>query len=139
LIVSYLEDASSQARTFDLAGKPLAPVALTGLGSVSGFTGKPGDPETFYSFASFNRPATVYRLNTATGETSVFAAPKLMFDPETIAVEQRFSASRDGTRVPMFIVRRKDVTGPAPTLLYGYGGFDVSLTPSFSTGRLAWI
>ena len=139
LIVSYLKDASSLAKTFDLAGTELAPVALSGIGSVSGFTGKPGDAETFYSFASFNRPATVYRLDAATGETSVFAEPKLAFDPETIAVEQRFYASKDGTRVPVFVVRRKDVTGPAPTLLYGYGGFDVSVTPSFSASRLAWI
>lgn len=139
LVVSYLRDASSQARTFGLSGKEQGQIALAGIGSVGGFTGKPGDPETFYSFTSFNRPATIYRLNTATGETSVFAAPKLAFDPETVAVEQRFYDSKDGTRVPVFVVRRKDVTGPAPTLLYGYGGFDVSLTPSFSASRLAWI
>jgi prolyl oligopeptidase len=139
LILSYLKDASALARTFDLAGRELAPIALSGIGSVSGFTGKPGDAETFYSFTSFNRPATVYRLDTATGETSVFAEPKLAFDPETISVEQRFYTSKDGTRVPLFIVRRKDVTGPAPTLLYGYGGFDISLTPGFSASRLAWI
>ena len=139
LIVSYLEHASSVARTFDLGGRELAPIALAGLGSVSGFTGEPGDPETFYTFASFNRPGTVYRLDTATGETTVFAEPELAFDPETIAVEQRFYASKDGTRVPLFIVRRKDLTGPAPTLLYGYGGFDVSMTPSFSASKLAWV
>src|SRR5690606_24334851 len=139
LILSYLKDASSLARTFDLRGRDLAPVELGGIGSVGGFTGKPGDPETFYSFSSFNRPATIYRLNVATGETSVFAEPKLVFDPETIAVEQRFYASKDGTRVPVFIVRRKDVTGPAPTLLYGYGGFGISRTPSFSAARIAWI
>lgn len=139
LILSYLKDASSLARTFDLQGRELAPVELGGIGSVGGFTGKPGDPETFYSFSSFNRPATIYRLNVATGETSVFAEPKLVFDPETIAVEQRFYASKDGTRVPVFIVRRKDVSAPAPTLLYGYGGFDISLTPSFSAARIAWV
>lgn len=139
LILSYLKDASALVRTFDLAGKEFAPIALAGIGSVSGFTGEPGDPETFYSFASFNRPATVYRLDTATGETTVFAEPRLAFDPETIAVEQRFYASKDGARVPVFIVRRKDVSGPAPTLLYGYGGFDVSVTPTFSASRLAWI
>src|SRR5690606_24375619 len=139
LILSYLRDASSVARTFDLAGRELAPVELAGIGSVSGFSGQPGDPETFYAFSSFNRPATIYRLDTATGETSVFAAPELRFDPGTIAVEQRFYASKDGTRVPLFIVRRKDVSGSAPTLLYGYGGFDVSLTPGFSAARLAWI
>ncbi len=139
LILSYLKDASSAARTFDLAGREGAPVELGGLGSVGGFSGKPGDPETFYSFSSFNRPATIYRFDTASGETGVFAAPKLVFDPESIAVEQRFYASKDGTRVPVFIVRRKDVTGPAPTLLYGYGGFDISLTPGFSASRTAWV
>jgi len=139
LILSYLMDASSVARTFDLGGNELAPIALSGIGTVSGFTGEPGDPETFYSFTSFNRPPTVYRLDVATGETTVFAEPKLAFDPETISVEQRFYASKDGTRVPVFIVRRKDTSGPAPTLLYGYGGFDISLTPSFSASRLAWI
>ncbi|HEU4651965.1 MAG TPA: prolyl oligopeptidase family serine peptidase [Croceibacterium sp.] len=139
LIVSYLKDASSLARTFDLAGNERAPVELTGIGSVTGFGGEPGDPETFYSFASFNRPATIFRLDTATGVSTIFAAPEIRFDPEAIAVEQRFYASKDGTRVPVFIVRRADLTGPAPTLLYGYGGFDVSLTPSFSASRLAWI
>ncbi|MEO6153774.1 MAG: prolyl oligopeptidase family serine peptidase [Croceibacterium sp.] len=139
LIVSYLKDAKSLARTFDLAGKALAPVALPGIGSVSGFTGHPGDPESFYSFSSFNRPPTVYRLDVASGKTSIFAEPKLAFDPETIVVEQRFYPSKDGTRIPLFVVRRKDVTGPAPTLLYGYGGFDIAMTPSFSASKLAWV
>ena len=139
LILSYLKDASSIARTFDLAGKELAPVDLAGIGSVTGFSGKPGDSETFYGFSSFDRPGTIYRLDLVTGATSVFAAPELKFDPARIAVEQRFYQSKDGTRVPVFIVRRKDVTGPAPTLLYGYGGFDVSMTPGFSASRLAWI
>ena len=142
LILSYLKDASSQARVFDLAGKEQAPIALPGIGSVGGFSGEPGDPETFYSFASFNRPATIYRLNVASGESSIFAAPKLAFDPEDFTVEQRFYASKDGTRVPMFIMRRADVAAagkPVPTLLYGYGGFDISLTPGFAASRLAWV
>lgn len=142
LILSYLQDASSVARTFDLGGKALGQIDLAGIGSVGGFSGEPGDPETFYSFSSFNRPATVYRLNVATGERSVFAEPKLAFDPDSVRVEQRFYTSRDGTRVPMFIVRRKDIAdaGTAvPTLLYGYGGFDISLTPGFAPSRLAWV
>src|SRR5690606_35983744 len=139
LIVSYLKDASSLARVFDLAGNEQTPVALDGIGSVSGFTGRPDETETFYSFSSFNRPSTIYRLDLASGETSVFAAPRLVFDPETIAVEQRFYASKDGTKVPMFVVRRKDVTGPAPTILYGYGGVDISMTPGFSSSRTAWV
>lgn len=142
LIVTYLRDASSLARVFDLAGVEGEPVELAGIGSVGGFTGEPGDPESFYSFTSFNRPATIYRLDTATGERTVFAEPELAFDPEDFLVEQRFYASKDGTRVPVFILRRKDVAqagAPVPTLLYGYGGFDISLTPSFSVSRLAWV
>ena len=139
LIVTYLKDASSQARVFDFAGREQAPIELEGLGTAGGFTGEPGDPETFYSYTSFNRPSSIYRLDTATGETTIFAEPDLAFDPSEIAVEQRFYESKDGTRVPMFIVRRKDVTGPAPTLLYGYGGFDISLTPGFSAARMAWV
>jgi prolyl oligopeptidase len=139
LILSYLKDASALARTFELTGEERASVELAGIGSVAGFTGRPDDRETFYSFSSFNRPATIYRLDLESGKRSVFAEPALAFDPESIAVEQRFYASRDGTRVPVFIVRRKDLSGPAPTLLYGYGGFDVSVTPGFAPSRLAWV
>ena len=139
LFVSYLKDASSLARVFDIAGNEQAPVALPGIGTVSGFSGKTGDPEVFYGFSSFDRPGAIYRIDIPRDETTVFAAPELKFDPERFAVEQRFFNSKDGTRVPVFIVRRKDVTGPAPTLLYGYGGFDVSMTPGFSASRLAWV
>ncbi|BBC72519.1 prolyl endopeptidase [Altererythrobacter sp. B11] len=142
LIVSYLKDASSLARVFDLSGQEKAPIELGGIGSVGGFTGEPGDPETFYSFSSFNRPPTIYRLDTASGERTVFAEPQLAFNPDDFVVEQRFYQSKDGTRVPMFLMRRKDVAAsgkPVPTLLYAYGGFDISLTPSFSAGRMAWV
>jgi prolyl oligopeptidase len=142
LFVSYLKDAAALVRRFGLAGEERGAVALPGIGSVGGFTGRPGDSQTFYSFASFNRPATIYRLDLATATNAVFAEAKLAFDPDAIAVEQRFYASKDGTRVPMFIVRRRDIADadrPAPTLLYGYGGFDISLTPAFSASRMAWI
>ncbi len=142
LFVSYLKDASALVRRFDLAGQERAAVALPGLGSVGGFTGRPRDSETFFSYSSFNRPATIYRLDLASGETDVFAQAELAFDPQTIAVEQRFFTSKDGTRVPMFIVRRADLAAsgtPAPTLLYGYGGFNISLPPGFSASRMAWI
>jgi prolyl oligopeptidase len=142
LLVSYLKDASALVRRFSLAGEERGSVALPGIGSVAGFTGRPGDGETFYSFASFNRPATIYRLDLATGMSSVFAEAKIAFNPEAIAVEQRFFSSKDGTRVPMFIVRRRgiaDAGSAAPTLLYGYGGFDIALTPGFSASRMAWI
>jgi prolyl oligopeptidase len=142
LFVSYLKDAAALVRRYDLAGEERGSVELPGIGSVSGFTGRPGDRQTFYSFTSFNRPATIYRLDLETGTNSIFAEAQLAFDPETIAVEQRFYASKDGTRVPMFVVRRRDLAEAgraAPTLLYGYGGFDISLTPAFSASRLAWI
>ncbi|MBB5732688.1 prolyl oligopeptidase [Altererythrobacter atlanticus] len=142
LILTYLKDASSLARVFALSGEEMAPIDLAGIGSVGGFTGRPDDKETFYSFTSFNRPATIYRLDLETGERTVFAEPKLAFDPDDFLVEQRFYTSKDGTVVPMFIMRRKDVADsgkPVPTLLYGYGGFDVSLTPGFSASRMAWV
>jgi prolyl oligopeptidase len=139
LIASYLVDAKSEVRVYAPTGKQESTIALPGVGTVGGFSGKASDPETFFSFTSFNRPSTVYRYNSSTGQATEWAAPKLTFDPDTIAVEQRFYASKDGTRVPMFIIRRKDVTGPAPTILYGYGGFNISLTPAFSATRLAWL
>jgi len=139
LIASYLVDAKSEAQVYGLDGKRLSTIALPGLGTVGGFNGRSDDPETFFSFASFNRPTTVYRYDAASGQASVWAAPKLTFDPDSISVEQRFYTSKDGTRVPMFIVRKKGITGPTPTLLYGYGGFNISVTPSFNPANLPWI
>ena len=139
LILSYLKDATSRAEVFTLNGKPAKVIELNGLGTAGGFSGRPGDPETFYSFTSFNRPSTIYRLDLRTGETRPFATPQLTFDPDRYTVRQVFYSSKDGTKVPMFIVHRKDLTGPAPTLLYGYGGFDISLTPGFSSTRMAWM
>ncbi len=142
LVVEYLKDAASVALMFDLKGKPVGQIELSGLGAAGGFGGKAGDPETFYSFTSFNRPSSIYRLNLETGKTDIFAQPELTFDPADFAVEQRFFTSKDGTRVPMFIVRKKslaDANQAAPTLLYGYGGFDISITPAFSATRMAWI
>ncbi|WP_432200194.1 prolyl oligopeptidase family serine peptidase [Erythrobacter sp. W53] len=139
LVVEYLKDASSQAVIFDLQGTRKSDIALNGIGSAGGFGGSPSNSETFYSFTSFNRPSTIYRLDLDTNETRIFAQPELTFDPDNYGVEQVFYPSKDGTKIPMFIVKRKDVTGPAPTLLYGYGGFDISLTPGFSSSRMAWM
>ena len=141
IILSYLGDAKSDARMVTLDGKPAATISLGAIGTAAGFGGKPGDPETFYAFSSFARPTTIYRLDTATGKSSVFAEPKLTFNPADFAVEQHFYASKDGTRVPMFVIARKEVLakGDAPTLLYGYGGFNISMTPGFSPTRLAWV
>jgi len=142
LILGYLKDAASKAEVLSLDGKPVKEITLNAIGTASGFGGKPGDPETFYSFSSFNQPGAIYRFDSNTGVSTVFAQPKLTFNPNDYQVEQQFYASKDGTRVPMFIVRKKSVAAegkPVPTLLYGYGGFDVSLTPGFSAVRMAWL
>lgn len=142
LILGYLKDAASLAEVVSLDGKPVRQITLNAIGTASGFGGKPGDPETFYTFSSFNQPGAIYRFDSSTGKSTVFAQPKLTFDPADFQVEQRFYASKDGTQVPMFIVRKKGVVTagkPVPTLLYGYGGFDISLTPGFSAVRMAWL
>ena len=142
LVASYLVDAKSKIAVFDLDGKPAGEVALPGIGTAGGFGGSPESGETFYYFSSYNRAATIYRYDVATGESTVWAAPEVAFNPDDFVVEQKFFASKDGTRVPMFIVRSKAVaeSGEAvPTLLYGYGGFNISLTPGFSPSRLAWV
>ncbi len=142
LILSYLKDAASTAEVVSLDGHPVQHIALKAIGTASGFSGQPGDPETFYSFSSFNQPSAIYRFDTATGKSTPFAKPALTFDPANFVIEQRFYPSKDGTRIPMFLVRRKDIAAanrPVPTLLYGYGGFDISLTPGFSAARMAWL
>lgn len=141
IILSYLGDAKSEARMVALDGKPVANINLGEIGTAGGFGGKPGDPETFYAFSSFAQPTTIYRLDTVSGKSEVFEAPKLTFDPKNFTVEQRFYKSKDGTSVPMFLVTKKglDRSKGSPTLLYGYGGFNVSMTPAFSPTRLAWV
>jgi prolyl oligopeptidase len=139
LIASYLVDAKTEVRVHALSGELQRRIDLPGIGTAAGFAGSFDDPETFFSFASFNRPTTIYRYDVASGAATEWAMPKVAFNPEDFRVEQRFYASKDGTRVPMFIVRKATTSGPAPTLLYGYGGFNVSLTPSFSPTRLAWL
>lgn len=139
LIASYLVDAKTEVRVHELDGKLARKIDLPGIGTAGGFSGEIDDPETFFSFTSFNRPTTVYRYDVRSGQASEWASPKVAFNPDDYGVEQRFFASKDGTRVPMFIVRKKGTTGPVPTLLYGYGGFNASMTPSFSPTRLAWL
>jgi prolyl oligopeptidase len=139
LIASYLVDAKSVVRVYGVDGQQLSTIALPGLGTVSGFSGKDSDPETFFAFTSFNQPTAVYRYDASTGQASEWAAPKLTFDPSSISVEQHFYTSKDGTRVPMFVVRKKGLTGPTPTMLYGYGGFNIPITPAFSPPNIAWI
>ncbi len=141
IILSYLGDASSQAELVDLHGRQVSHLTLGTIGTASGFDGDAGNSETFYAFTSYATPTTIYRLDTASGQTSVFARPEVAFDPADYSVEQRFYTSRDGTRVPMFIVMKRGVvrSDGSPTLLYGYGGFALAQTPSFSPARMAWL
>lgn len=139
--VGYLQDAHSIVRLFDLTGKLLRELELPGLGSAGGFRGKRTDRETFYSFTSFSYPATIFRYDLETGRSEVFRRPKVDFDPDQYETKQIFYHSKDGTRIPMFITHKKGLKldGSNATLLYGYGGFKVSLTPYFSVARLAWL
>jgi prolyl oligopeptidase len=140
LVAQYMRDVRNEVRRYTPAGKRLDDVALPGIGSVAGFGGEPGDTETFYAFTSFATPTTIYRCDIATGDSSVWAAPDLGFDPARFAVEQVFVTAKDGTRVPMFVVGRRDLPAePAPTLLYGYGGFNVPVPPAFAPSRIAWM
>jgi prolyl oligopeptidase len=141
ILLSFLGDARSQAEIVDLNGRRVSQITLGSIGTAAGFDGSQDSPETFYAFTSFATPTTIYRLDTATGRSEVFARPEVSFDPADYSVEQRFYSSRDGTRVPMFVVMKRglDRTGGSPTLLYGYGGFALPQTPGFSPARLAWL
>jgi prolyl oligopeptidase len=135
----YLKDAHTAVRVFDLRGPHVHDLDFPGLGTAVGFAGKRSDKETFYSFTSFTTPPMVYRHEVATGVSTVWRQPKLRFDPKDYETGQVFYRSKDGTRIPMFLSRRKGlkVTHSTPTLLYGYGGFNASLTPGFSPAVLA--
>ncbi|MEO1251346.1 MAG: prolyl oligopeptidase family serine peptidase [Pseudomonadota bacterium] len=141
IVAEYMADVKSLVRLFNLGGETAGSVEMPGVGSAYGFRGEPADTTTYFGFESFNQPETIYRLEIETGETTIFKQPETVFDPANYVVEQVFYPSKDGTKIPMFIARRKDLdmSAPQPTLLYGYGGFNISLTPSFSVTRMAWI
>ena len=141
LLASYLKDAHTQVRVHQLDGTFIREVALPGLGSARGFNGRKDDPETFFVFASFTTPATIYRYDVQSGTVTLFRKPKVQFDPEDYQTEQIFYRSKDGTRVPMFLTHRKGIRldGENPTLLTGYGGFNIPMTPYFSVRALVWM
>jgi len=140
-IVPYLKDARSQIKVFDLNGKLVREIGLPGLGTATDLRGKRKDKELFYVFTGFTAPGTVYGVDLTTGKSFVFRAPKVDFNPNDYETKQVFYASKDGTKVPMFITHKKGLKldGTNPTYLYGYGGFNVSLTPAFSIGNLVWM
>jgi prolyl oligopeptidase len=140
-ICTYLKDAHSQVKIFGLDGQLQRELPLPGLGAAAGFSGKRADTETFYSYTSFNAPRTIYHLDLTAGVSTVFRQPKVDFNPADYETIQVFYPSKDGTRVPMFITYKKGLKldGTNPTLLYGYGGFDINLTPYFSVADLVWL
>jgi prolyl oligopeptidase len=140
-VADYLQDAHSQIKIFDLKGNFIREVELPGIGAASGFSGKRYDTETFYSFTSFTTPGTIYRYDMKTGKSELFRQPEVDFNADEYETKQVFYASKDGTKVPMFIIHKKGIKldGNNPTYLYGYGGFNISLTPSFSVSLLIWL
>jgi prolyl oligopeptidase len=140
-VASYLKDAHTQIKIFSLEGSLVREVALPGLGSAGGFSGKKEDTETFYSFTGFTTPNTIYRYDMVTGKSTLFRQPNVDFKPEDYETQQVFYESKDGTKIPMFITHKKGLKldGSNPTYLYGYGGFNVSLTPGFSVSNLVWM
>ena len=141
LVCEYLRDAKSAITVHDLAGKLVREVTLPGIGSAGGFEGRRKDSETFYSFTSFTDPGAIYRYNLKTGESVLWKRPKVGFDSDAYETKQVFVPSKDGTKVPLFIVHKKGLKldGSSRVLLSGYGGFNISVGPGFSIGRAVWL
>ena len=140
-VAQYLKDAASHAYAYDLSGKLLYEVKLPTVGTISGFSGDKDDNEAFYTFSSFTFPPTIYRFDVAANKAEVFRKADVSFQPEDYVSEQLFYTSKDGTRVPMFITYKKGMqkTGKNPLLLYGYGGFNISVNPGFSVARIPFL
>ncbi|WP_016951073.1 prolyl oligopeptidase family protein [Anabaena sp. PCC 7108] len=141
LVADYLQNAHSQVKIFDLTGNFVREVELPGLGSAGGFGGKRHDTETFYSFTSFTTPGTIYRYDMKTDKSEIYRQPQVDFNADEYETKQVFYQSKDGTQVPMFITHKKGIKLDSnnPTYLYGYGGFNISLTPNFSVSLLVWL
>jgi prolyl oligopeptidase len=140
-VANYLKDAYTQVKVYDMAGKLVNEVTFSGIGSAEGFGGHATDKETFYSFTGFTTPTTIYRYDMTTGKSTVFRQPTVDFNPADFETKQVFYTSKDGTKVPMFITHKKGLKldGSNPTYLYGYGGFNISMSPAFSVGILVWM
>jgi prolyl oligopeptidase len=140
-IAVYLRDAQSAVKVYELSGKFAAEMELPGIGAASGFTGRRKDSEAFFSFMTFTTPPTSYRYDVPKGETSVFRELDLKFRPDNFETKQVFYSSKDGTRVPMFLTYKKGTKpdGDIPTLLYGYGGFNIPMTPRFYVHNIVWL
>jgi prolyl oligopeptidase len=141
LFVNYLKDAKTVIKQFDRNGKFEREVELPGIGTASGFSGRSTDTYVYYSFTSFIDPTSVYRYDIATGKSQLYQRPKVDFNPDDYETRQVFYTSKDGTKIPMFITMKKGLKldGKNPTWLYSYGGFNISLLPSFSSSRVVWL
>lgn len=140
-VVSYLTDAKTEVRLFDMEGSAAGQIELPGIGAAAGLRGSPEDTETFYSFTSYVDPGTIYRYDFNTGQSTVFKKPEVKYDADDFVTEQVFYESKDGTKVPMFLSYKKGLSlnGENPTLLYGYGGFNISITPRYSVQHIVWM
>jgi prolyl oligopeptidase len=141
LFADYTVDVKTQVKQFDLRGNLIREVELPGIGSAGGFGAEEKEKELYYTFTSFTYPSTIYKYDIASGKSTLYYQPKVDFNPEEYETKQVFYTSKDGTKVPMFIVYKKglELNGKNPTWLYAYGGFNVSLTPGFSPSRIAWL
>ena len=141
ILAQYLQDAATAVMVYGLNGKKLSSVSLPGVGSAEGFGGKFNDKETFYSYTSLINPTEIYRYDVSTGKSTLFKRPQTAFDPTQYETKREFVTSKDGTRFPVFIAHRKGLKldGSTPTLLYGYGGFNVSETPSYRVTASTWM
>ncbi len=140
-VAHYLKDAQTQIKLYGIDGAFVREVELPGIGSAGGFGGKRTDTETFYVFSSFATPPSIYRYDLITGKSKLVRRANVKFNPDDYEVKQVFYGSKDGTKVPMFITAKKGIQldGSNPTLLYGYGGFNIPLTPGFDIRRVAWL
>ena len=141
LFAIYLQDAQHKVAQYAYDGSLVREVGLPAIGTVGGFGGKKEQTSLYYSLSNYLSPATIYRYDIATGESVLFKAPEIGFDPELFVTDQVFYASKDGTRVPMFVTHRKDMEldGSNPCLLYAYGGFQINLTPGFNPSALMFV
>jgi prolyl oligopeptidase len=141
IVATYLKDVVSQANAFDLDGKSLGEIKLPGIGTASGFGGRQSDTETFFSFTSYIQPASIYRLDLTSDAVELVREPKTEFHPTEFESRQAFFESKDGTKIPIIVSHKKGLKldGQNPTLLYAYGGFNISIVPNFSVGMATWM
>ena len=140
-VTNYLHDAYTRIKIYETSGKFVRDLELPSIGTAGGFGGKRSYTETFYSYSSFNAPPTIYHYDMKTGKSTLFRQAKVKFNPADYEVKQVFYPSKDGTKIPMFLTYKKGIKldGSNPTILYGYGGFNISTTPGFSPSRIAWL